>query len=938
MNTNKKQLKDKINNNTYMKRIQIIKNSKNPAFKWSNPKYHMDTIDHFDYNDAILTGKINNLIVLDVDMKDNGMGEYATYTSKFGEINTMTQSTPNGGIHLFFKYDHIKPEIKYIIQNTITNRSKYRKSGLDIRTNGGYIMSAPSIINGISYKIIKDVPILEMPESLVYWLLENSTEKENKKIKSQMQVPQTRDLKLIYDISDDELTSLLNDLPSEYLDNFDKWWRITDVMKSMNKYIIWDKWSSKSSKYDKQKNITIYNSTKGILNINYLMTLLEKPLVPSHKPVPMTTIRPNRSINKKYVSECISYDEFKMNKTIIIKSCTGTGKTTAVAQYMEKYMSDNKKKKLKMISITNLISLGRQHIESFKKCNIDLVSYDSPDIDIRKDNIYVCINSLYKLFKDVDSSYFENCVLYIDEITTFIECLTHNDLLDNNIKDIYGVLVKMVKKCDKLIVSDATINQTTFDFVKHRETYYYIENTFKKFKDVKAVHYKDENDFYDKIKDCIKNDKYFLFGSDWNARITDMYNHLIDENPEKADTFLLITSDTKVKVGNASEQFKNKFVFYSPSITTAVDFSIDVAQDVFIYLSGKSILPTGTFQQTTRTRNISTLHYYADAQNRRPLYKNLNDLCTDYREMTTTSYKLNDICLSLDENDEDKMIENMYFKLYTYNEYLKDCYESNKNIHFKNILRENGFLLSSEGERKCLSKDVTEKFTEIREDIEEKLFDEFLEANDKTVEKFKTIKERTDMLNINNVETMKTYKNIIMNKYEMEEHMNIIRMLKDEEYVKFRIEDAMNGAYKVKTLTNIYSKINVLNQTMKPYNITNIFTSKIDTFKISDGLYALIKKLFRITRGKPEDEDEYKKLIAVMIKHLGDIVISKLKRERVEGGRTSTTTYYINKEKIETHIELDRLTNYKCTNYSEDILKYFKIEIAEEKENDVFLN
>jgi len=177
-----------------------------------------------------------------------------------------------------------------------------------------------------------------------------------------------------------------------------------------------------------------------------------------------------------------------------------------------------------------------------------------------------------------------------------------------------------------------------------------------------------------------------------------------------------------------------------------------------------------------------------------------------------------------------------------------------------------------------------------------------------------------------------------MNKYEMEEHMNIIRMIKDEEYVKFRIEDAMNGAYKVKTFTNIYSKINVLNQTMKPYNITNIFTSNITKFKISDGLYALIKKLFRITRGKPEDVDEYKKLIAVMIKHLGDIITSERKREIVEGSKTSTTTYFINKDKIEMHIELDRLTNYKCTNYNMHILKYMNIEIAEEKENDVFLD
>ena len=36
----------------------------------------------------------------------------------------------------------------------------------------------------------------------------------------------------------------------------------------------------------------------------------------------------------------------------------------------------------------------------------------------------------------------------------------------------------------------------------------------------------------------------------------------------------------------ASKQFKDKFVFYSPSITTATDFSIVSPQDVFIYIKG----------------------------------------------------------------------------------------------------------------------------------------------------------------------------------------------------------------------------------------------------------------------------------------------------------------------------------------------------------------
>ena len=70
---------------------------------------------------------------------------------------------------------------------------------------------------------------------------------------------------------------------------------------------------------------------------------------------------------------------------------------------------------------------------------------------------------------------------------------------------------------------------------------------------------------------------------------------------------LLLTADTNFKIYDAQEQFKDKFVFYSPKITYGVDFSIDNPQNVYIYQKGQSIMPNGTFQQTTRCRNINTI-------------------------------------------------------------------------------------------------------------------------------------------------------------------------------------------------------------------------------------------------------------------------------------------------------------------------------------------
>ena len=87
---------------------------------------------------------------------------------------------------------------------------------------------------------------------------------------------------------------------------------------------------------------------------------------------------------------------------------------------------------------------------------------------------------------------------------------------------------------------------------------------------------------------------------------------MIKQFSAKQDKFLLITADTMKKLNNVEKQFKTKFVFFSPSITTGINFNIKEKQDVFIYIKGKTINPASSFQQATRTRNINKLYYFSN--------------------------------------------------------------------------------------------------------------------------------------------------------------------------------------------------------------------------------------------------------------------------------------------------------------------------------------
>ena len=148
----------------------------------------------------------------------------------------------------------------------------------------------------------------------------------------------------------------------------------------------------------------------------------------------------------------------------------------------------------------------------------------------------------------------------------------------------------MIKNCHKIVVSDALISDNVLELLKYRDddNKLFITNNFKKFQDVKAINLKNENDFLGKLKERINLNEPFLCASDSCEVVTRFYNECLVGATDK-DKFLLITAKTKVFVKDANKCFKDKFVFYSPSITYGVDYSSDVPQDVFIFSKGQSI-------------------------------------------------------------------------------------------------------------------------------------------------------------------------------------------------------------------------------------------------------------------------------------------------------------------------------------------------------------
>lgn len=155
-------------------------NGKKPLTKngYKDASRDKDTIErwwaqHPNANIGLVTGKINGIIVIDVDVKNGaqGLASADTLQEWFGVFDTLTIDTPSGGVHYYFRYpEHVKQ---------IKNRVNIMP-GIDIRGDGGYIIAPGSKIHNNLYQA-KDVNrhISTLPDGLITILTSNTSNRQN---------------------------------------------------------------------------------------------------------------------------------------------------------------------------------------------------------------------------------------------------------------------------------------------------------------------------------------------------------------------------------------------------------------------------------------------------------------------------------------------------------------------------------------------------------------------------------------------------------------------------------------------------------------------------------------------------------------------------------------------------------------------------------------
>src|SRR2546425_5691268 len=140
--------------------IPVRQNAKSALVRWQEFQHRLPTeAERFDWtrrwphaNTALLTGAVSGVVVLDVDAQRNGQEALREQPLPL----TRVVRTPSGGWHYYFEHPgRAVPCVPDLLP------------GVDLKGDGGYVLTPPSVIDGRTYEVDVDEPAVPMPTWLV---------------------------------------------------------------------------------------------------------------------------------------------------------------------------------------------------------------------------------------------------------------------------------------------------------------------------------------------------------------------------------------------------------------------------------------------------------------------------------------------------------------------------------------------------------------------------------------------------------------------------------------------------------------------------------------------------------------------------------------------------------------------------------------------------
>ena len=926
----RKEMIKKINdNNNRMKiedilKIKLRKNKKLPINSWTDKNNQSKTFKSTnDNNVGIVCNETSGVFAVDLDFySKDGKDPYdpinnpnhKLFIDKFGtnyieHFDTFTQTTPNGGVHLLFRHE------EGLVQ---AQNDKYKIDTRGGDTNG-YIVGFGSKVNGKTYSVKLNRDIKPLPDDLKAFLKEYvfddketkiTISKKNKKDKIKLKSGKSHTIsnEYAYNLTEDELTTIIEKIPRNYFTDFTKWLIFTSGMKQIKRKDLWCKYSKLfgSNSYDEKQNEYYWNKTKNKdEECMYFECLLKQAncldfiSLSKYKPLPERKTKHDIEIDmpyltgKKIANGYKNGFKYEKHKHIVLQSDTGTAKSSSFLEYV-------KKSGEKFINIVSRISLALDQYEDYNSDENEEhfkgVDYYKYGLDNTNQGAILCIDSIMKLRS---WTWGEDCeiserVVFLDEFNSLIEYCLDTTTMDNKRMEVFDFLVNEIfMKAKKIVCADADISDISMNFIKYinqkRNGFVYIKNNHIHNKDTPATEIYSKGHLVNKLA----KEKTFFLCCDSKREAIDIYQTLIKKNPKKKIKLVVARDDIR-KDSEEHIDLKNEpCVIYSPKITYGNDSNGYLGKHkrpVYCYYTGMTISPTAMFQQINRERKIKHLYYcFENKEFSKCAYKTTDDILKEFKQKHKTS------CELIGRGHYTEYIEEMFIDLYHQLMIKKDTYDTNKFVHFKKLLPNRGFVDT------CIIKKQTEKQDSKAILIKKMRVNKFNSENFNVGEALNS-QLNIDVLRIQNTDLLRKNKALFCESGKAEKHiMSSAFYMKKDSYASKMLFNEDDIEFKKLSKDNKYANIVYLQQVYETLGYTPQLEKKDEVKQITeDEMIGNYKKYCRGKISELDLSDEQKKkafLFKTTKSILGDGWISN-KQVRDKETKKRYVEYAFNKSKL----------------------------------------
>ena len=920
-------------------KFQLLKDSKQPSNEWCQARntsrvklWSKMKQPNKHGGIGIPCGKVNDCFVVDLD--NYKWDDDHPFFQKFGKekihekFNTYVQQSAGGGLHLFFKYD--KEFVNANHSNGVDILSDINSEG---QYKGKYVVGAGSTLRFTpemqkkyktkekfgTYKILNNKPVTECPEELKQWLRDNIYNnkdiKKKKKAKENKQIVVTNTPEYYkYNLSELRVSMICEELYkkaphyfTEYRSD-DKWsWLVfTTAMKAIGHYKMWDKYSKKygGDKYNKSDNDKIWNGITEFNKYNCFNKILheidERTLLDyvKYKPIQEDKLRFTKEGEWDKLSK-----HLKLPQTDVqIKSDTGTGKTTIVAEHFKK------NKHMKFISIVSRKSLGYGQYANFKNnFDLDCLYYEEFEkMLIPKDNnVVIQIDSIMKIqsYKQDIHEY----TIFLDEYSSLIEHLITSPTLNKTRAVVFKLFKYIITNARQVICVDADLNKHTLDFLKLCERPINIWNNT--FIHNKGVPVKEWSNTIEMIEDMKTKDKFLCcldsrtlakaipeehFNTELIETVND--NEVLDIDGNVVNKYsysiykdakgliLVITSDNDIMPDDLEPWPR---IFVSPKVSYGNDLN-KYKRHVFAIYKEHTISPKTMVQQICRCRKIIQLNYlFLKKKFVEPKFIDVKDVYDWNKSKEEFAF--------WEEVFDDVEVVTFYKKLLAVIQYNNDCYETNKFVHFRNMLNKKGF-------EKVPSTVVQTSKKELAQLEEKQKKNEVLNFDTNHPKNI----DRNGLLNLPE-EEMKKYRLLFVRDTEWLHYKNTRDYLLESKQ-SLNTEVGLGDDFNINKIKTNKNKLLIISRLMTAVgceNKFNITPTKNLTKQESDKWYEELEMIFRLRmKEKPDLTKDgevqsiivkcYKQLFGSSIKNYIDGEIKEIKlvnsKRRTVNGRKITVS------------------------------------------------